>query len=76
MFVLYFITIMMSLSVKASILVKSQIHSIDIGKKNEETLIFLTTGQVLRIDKSEGKKTNELTKAKNLNKWIHFHKKY
>ena len=72
MSVFYFISILMSLSVNASILVKSQIHSMDEGKKDEETLVFLSTGHVIRIKKSEPIKQREFARAKSLKQWIHF----
>jgi hypothetical protein len=59
-------------SVNASIQVKSQIHSIDEGKKSEETLIFLRTGQVIRIAKSEEAKRKDFVNARDFKKWIHF----
>jgi hypothetical protein len=72
MLMFYFISILMSLSVNASILVKSQIHSIDEGKKDEDTLVFLTTGQVLRLKKSESIKRRDFTQAQASQQWIHF----
>ncbi len=72
MLVFFIASIFMSLSVNASILVKSQIHSVDEGNKNEETLVFLTTGQVLRLKKTETLIRREFTKAKTLKQWIHF----
>jgi hypothetical protein len=59
-------------SVNASIHVKSQIHSIDIGEKNDETLIFLRTGQVIRIAKSDEAKRRDFVKARDLKQWIQF----
>ena len=59
-------------SVNASIHVKSQIHSIDIGEKNDETLIFLRTGQVIRIAKSDEAKRRDFVKASDLKQWIQF----
>ncbi len=59
-------------SVNASIHVKSQIHSIDRGEKNDETLIFLRTGQVIRIAKSDEAKRRDFVNARDLKQWIHF----
>lgn len=59
-------------SVNASIHVKSQIHSIDEGIKNDEILIFLTTGRVIRIAKSEEAKRRDFFNARDLKQWIHF----
>jgi hypothetical protein len=58
--------------VNASVHVKSQIHSIDEGKRSDETLIFLMTGQVIRIAKSEDVKRRDFVKAKDLKQLIHF----
>lgn len=59
-----------SFSIRASIQMKSQVHAIDQGNNALAPLIFLTTGQVVRLNKNKNAFLQLLKKAKKNQRWI------
>ena len=66
------LSIFISVTSYASSQVESQIHDIDYGKPGEETLVFLKSGQVVRLKSSETKTIQDLEQAKRTQKWLEF----
>lgn len=66
------LSVFLSFSANASYNVKAQIHDVDHGNSNEETLVMLTSGQVVRIKDKENKSINDFEYAKDSHQWFEF----
>lgn len=66
----FLIFLLISFASHATTQIKTQIYEIDQGTKDEEILVFLNSGHVIRIIKMDLNRLEEFKFAKNKNQWV------